>query len=82
MRAATRRNAMFGMLGSLTKAAVGVVVATPVAVVADVITMGGALTDKREPYTATALRDVVKNVSDATRPGGPPPGVRFFPGYS
>ena len=59
---------MFGILNSLTKAAVGVVVATPVAVVADVITLGGSLTDKPEPYTATTLRDVVKNVGDATRP--------------
>jgi len=46
---------MFGMLGDLAKAAVGVVIETPIAVVADVVTMGGALTDKDQPYTATAL---------------------------
>lgn len=57
---------MFGMLESLVKATVGVVVETPVAIVADVVTMGGALTDKDEPYTASAVKKVVKNVEDAT----------------
>ena len=57
---------MFGMLESLTKAVVGVVVETPIAVVKDVVTMGGALTDEDEPYTAQSLKKVVKNVSDAT----------------
>ena len=56
------------MLGSLTKAAVGAVVVTPVAVVADAITLGGSLTDKDEPYTATAVRGVVKNVFEAADP--------------
>lgn len=55
------------MFGELLKAVVGVVVVTPVSVVADVVTMGGALTDKREPYTATALRDVVKNVQNSVK---------------
>lgn len=59
---------MFDTLGSLVKATVGVVVATPVAVVADMVTLGGALTDKREPYTAKALSDVVANVANATKP--------------
>jgi hypothetical protein len=57
---------MFGMLESLTKAVVGVVVETPIAVVKDVVTMGGALTDEDEPYTSQSLKKVVKNVSDAT----------------
>jgi hypothetical protein len=60
---------MFGMLESLTKAAVGVVV-TPVALVADVVTLGGSLTDKDRPYTAEAVSDVVQNLKDATRPIG------------
>ena len=60
---------MFGILESLTKAAVGVV-ATPVALVADVITMGGALTDKDKPYTAEALEDVYDNLKNATKPKG------------
>jgi hypothetical protein len=59
---------MFGLLENLTKAVIGVVVETPVAIVADVITMGGALTDKDEPHTATALKGVMKNIGDATKP--------------
>lgn len=59
---------MFGALSSLAKAAIGAVIETPVAVVADVITLGGALNDKREPYTATALKKVVENVQDAADP--------------
>lgn len=58
---------MFGMLGDLAKAAVGVVIETPIAVVADVVTMGGALTDKERPYTATALEKVMENVENATK---------------
>ena len=57
---------MFGMLSDLAKAAVGVVIETPIAVVADVVTMGGALTDKDQPYTATALEKVMENVENAT----------------
>ena len=59
---------MFGFIGDLAKAAVGVVIETPIAIVADVVTMGGALTDKDEPYTATAVKGVMKNVENATRP--------------
>lgn len=55
------------MFGSLLKAAVGVVV-TPVAVVADVVTLGGSLNNKREPYTATAVGDILKNLNNATKP--------------
>ena len=58
---------MFGMLVDLVKAAVGVVIETPIAVVADVVTMGGTLTDKDQPYTATALEKVVENVENATK---------------
>lgn len=58
---------MFGMLESLAKAAVAVVT-VPVAIVADVVTMGGALTDKDQPYTADAVGDLVDNLKDATRP--------------
>ena len=58
---------MFGMLESLTKASLGVVT-VPVAVVADVVTLGGVLTDKSEPYTAEAVSDVVKNLKNAANP--------------
>lgn len=57
---------MFDVLGKLTKAAIGVVVETPIAVIADVVTLGGSLTDKDKPYTATALSKVVENVQGAT----------------
>lgn len=57
---------MFGMLESLTKAVVGVAIETPVAIVADHVTLGGALTDKDEPYTVSAVKKVIKNLNDAT----------------
>jgi len=59
---------MFGVLGDLTKAVVGVVVEMPIAIAADVVTMGGTLTDQDEPYTATALKSVMQNVENATKP--------------
>jgi len=58
---------MFGMIGKLAKATVGAVVETPIAVVADVVTLGCALNDRKEPYTATAVQKVVKNVQDSTK---------------
>ena len=58
---------MFGMIESIAKAAVAVVT-VPVAVVADVVTLGGALTDKDQPYTAVAVGDLVDNLKDATKP--------------
>lgn len=58
---------MFGMLKNLTKAVVGVVVETPLAIVADVVTLGGAVTEEKKPYTAQALEQVAKNVKDATK---------------
>lgn len=59
---------MFRMLVDLTKAAVGVAVKTPVAIVTDVVTMGGAMTDKDEPYTVSALKEVMHNIENATKP--------------
>lgn len=58
---------MFGLINSLAKVAVGVV-ATPVALAADVVTLGGSLTDKDQPYTAEALADILKNLENATDP--------------
>ena len=55
------------MFGSLLKAVVGVVIETPIAIAADVITLGGALTDKNKPYTATAIEKIVENVQDSTK---------------
>lgn len=55
------------MFGDLFKAVVGVVVETPVAIVADAITLGGAINDKDKPYTATALEKVVDNIQKSTK---------------
>ena len=59
---------MFGLFADLTKAVVGVVIETPIAIAADVLTLGGSITEKDEPYTATALKGVMKNVENATKP--------------
>lgn len=58
---------MFGLIESLAKAAVSVV-SLPVAAVADVVTMGGGLTDKDKPYTAEVASDLMKNLGDAVKP--------------
>jgi hypothetical protein len=59
---------MFSIISDISKAVVGVVVETPIAIVADVVTLGGACTDKDEPYTATALKGVLRNIGNATKP--------------
>ena len=58
---------MFDVLSNLVKATVGVVAETPVALVADVVTLGGSLNDKEQPYTATAVEKVIENLSNATK---------------
>lgn len=58
---------MFGILKSAVKAATAVV-DVPVSVAADVVTLGGALTDKDKPYTAEAAERLVKNVKDMSDP--------------
>ena len=57
---------MFSLLNSLVKASVGVVVETPLAFIADTVTLGGALTDKEVPYTAEALEEILKNLKEST----------------
>lgn len=58
---------MFGFIGDLAKAAVGVVVHTPLAVVADVATVGGLSTGKNTTYTGDALSKVFENVEKAVK---------------
>lgn len=58
---------MFGMLEDLAKAAVGVV-KLPIDLAADVVTLGGALTDKDKPYTAEGVSDVMQNLKNAAAP--------------
>lgn len=52
---------------SLLRASVAAV-RIPVSIAADAVTMGGHLTDRREPYTQTAVRDLMQNIEDAARP--------------
>lgn len=60
---------MFGMLESLAKAATAIVT-VPVAIAADVITIGGTCNDKENgrTYTADAVSDMIDNLKDATKP--------------
>jgi hypothetical protein len=55
------------MFTSLLKAATAVVT-VPVAVVSDIVTLGGVLSDNKESYTKEALADFVDNLKDATKP--------------
>jgi hypothetical protein len=48
------------MFGKLLEAVVKTVV-LPVSIVADVVTIGGAITDKDESYTVTAIKDIAKD---------------------
>lgn len=54
------------MLDSLLQAAVGVAT-LPIDVAADVVTLGGALTEKRKPYTAQKASGIMRNLEKATR---------------
>ena len=56
------------MIGSLAKATVGAVVQTPVAIVADVVTLGGTLVDPNKPFTQDALGNVVQNLENSVKP--------------
>jgi len=54
---------MFSFLGNVAKAAVNVV-ALPVAVVHDTVTLGGTLTDRKQPMTADCLENIVESVDE------------------
>ena len=56
------------MFGDLLKVVVGTVIETPVALVKDVATLGGAITDQDTPYTLQSLEKVAENLSNATTP--------------
>lgn len=58
---------MFKTLTNLTKGILGIAF-SPVSVAADFITMGGLMTDHREPYTATTLRQAMRNMELAFDP--------------
>ena len=52
---------------SLTKAVVGVVT-LPVSAVADVVTLGGVISDKPRTYTGEAASRILDNINEATTP--------------
>jgi len=54
------------MFTSLLKAAVDVVT-LPVSVAADVVTMGGPLVDRREPYTVSKVARLGKQAGDVVK---------------
>lgn len=54
---------MFGFVGKLVEVTVKTVV-TPVAIVADIATLGGALTDKKEPYTISHIKDIHETMDE------------------
>ena len=58
---------LFDAFESLTKAAIGIVVA-PIDVVADVVTLGGTLTDQEKPYTVQRAEQVMDNLKKSTKP--------------
>lgn len=55
------------MFGNLLKAAVGVAI-LPVDVVADAVTLGGVLTDRKKPYVAKRLENISDNIDKALDP--------------
>jgi hypothetical protein len=55
---------MFGnVLNNMARLAVNVVTA-PVAVAADIVTLGGALNDRDEPYILTQADKILDNLDD------------------
>lgn len=59
---------MFGILKSAIKAAAGVVIDVPIAIAADVVTLGGSITDREGLYTTRAAERVLENIKDMTDP--------------
>ena len=55
-----------GIFKSLFKATVGLVIETPVSIVADIATLGGVTTDHDGTYTGKALGKVMDNIKGAT----------------
>lgn len=56
---------MFNVLKGLTKAVVSTVT-LPIDVIADVVTMGGDMTEKDEPYTVTKIKKIMDGIDEAT----------------
>jgi hypothetical protein len=54
------------ILGNLARAVVGTVT-LPVSAVADVVTLGGVLSEKRTTYTVDRVRDIMAALDKAAR---------------
>lgn len=61
---------MFKFFNSSLRAAASVV-SVPAAIAADVVTLGGSLSDKERPYTVDACSDLMKNVKGMSGPSKP-----------
>lgn len=56
---------MFGLLSGLVKTVVKTAVVLPVSIAADVVTIGGELTDKRgRTYTGDAIQGISKSLKE------------------
>lgn len=58
---------MFSIIGDIAKAAVGVVT-SPIAVTRDVLSATGITEETKRSYTEKQLKDIVKNLENATKP--------------
>jgi len=62
-----RLRALRKVVSSLYKASIGIVVEVPLAVLSDVLTMGGILTQRKSTHTKDALFSVFLNIAYTTR---------------
>ena len=56
---------MFNIIKGLSKAVVSTVT-LPIDIAADVVTMGGVMTDKKETYTASKIKKIMDGIDEAT----------------
>lgn len=57
---------MFNVLKGLTKAVVSTVT-LPLDIAADVVTLGGAMTEREKPYTVEKLGRIMDGIDEATK---------------
>ncbi len=55
---------MFGILENITKAVVNTAT-LPISIAADVVTMGGVMTDRNETYTGQKISQIMNNLDNA-----------------
>lgn len=57
---------MFGILKGLAETVVKTAIVLPVAAVADVITLGGELVDKRQSFSGDAVDSIQRSIKEMT----------------